>query len=452
MNLDQITGPDLLSRSRSRSAAIPGSTSCAITSTARTTPAVAMAMIRRIECNVTEARPRSRPPRGALNDERRPEGRLLKCRGLVAPLGGAYGRGRRRRARGRRRRVLELLLGTEQRVEHLGAELLAGGERESGAEADDQQLAAEAAALLGAPLRRLVQRDGRVAECLERRRAGPSGASCPRAAPWSGPCRWSDARTRSCTTRSPAARSRAARRPRSGAGCTDSPWRCRRLRGLKWTAALIFFRRDAIDLPRVRGLWSARIRNRRHTNRATWSDLPAAGRRDRRRFAAGARPSRRVRGRACGRAGAGARPRAPRPIVETNRNSRSWRRCSGISSMSCSLSAGAITQRIPLRWAASAFSLSPPIGSTWPVSVISPVIATSARTSRPVSSDASAVPSRPRRSGRPWGSRPAGTWMWMSWVGEPVVGEVRQQLGGVAPARRTAPPAPTPASRRRAGR
>ena len=41
---------------------------------------------------------------------------------------------------------------------------------------------------------------------------------------------------------------------------------------------------------------------------------------------------------------------------------------------------GAITVWMPLRWAASAFSFSPPIGSTWPVSVISPVIATSSRT------------------------------------------------------------------------
>ena len=38
---------------------------------------------------------------------------------------------------------------------------------------------------------------------------------------------------------------------------------------------------------------------------------------------------------------------------------------------------GTITRLIPARWAASDFSLSPPTGSTWPVSVISPVIATS---------------------------------------------------------------------------
>ena len=43
------------------------------------------------------------------------------------------------------------------------------------------------------------------------------------------------------------------------------------------------------------------------------------------------------------------------------------------------------TWRIELRCAATAFSLSPPIGSTRPRSVISPVIATSPRTGMPVS-------------------------------------------------------------------
>src|SRR5438552_12554044 len=94
-----------------------------------------------------------------LNDERRPAGRLRRCVGLVAPLGGAYGRGRLRRGRGRRRRVLELLLGTEQRVEELGAKALAQGERESSADREDQELAAEATTpLLGALLGRLAQR------------------------------------------------------------------------------------------------------------------------------------------------------------------------------------------------------------------------------------------------------------------------------------------------------
>ena len=71
---------------------------------------------------------------------------------------------------------------------------------------------------------------------------------------------------------------------------------------------------------------------------------------------------------------------------------------------------------MPSRWAASAFSLSPPIGSTWPVRVISPVIATSARTGRPVRSEASAVTMAMPALGPSLGVAPAGTWMWISWV------------------------------------
>ena len=70
---------------------------------------------------------------------------------------------------------------------------------------------------------------------------------------------------------------------------------------------------------------------------------------------------------------------------------------------------------MPLRCAASAFSFRPPIGSTWPVSVISPVIATSRRTGRPDSSDASAVAIATPALGPSLGIAPAGTWMWMSW-------------------------------------
>ena len=98
--------------------------------------------------------------------------------------------------------------------------------------------------------------------------------------------------------------------------------------------------------------------------------------------------------------------------------------------MSCSLSAGAITVRMPLRWAASAFSFSPPIGSTWPVSVISPVIATSERTGRPDSSDASAVTIATPGARTVLGDRPGGHVDVDVVVGEPVGGQVR------APARR----------------
>ena len=46
---------------------------------------------------------------------------------------------------------------------------------------------------------------------------------------------------------------------------------------------------------------------------------------------------------------------------------------------------------MPARCAASDFSFTPPIGSTWPVSVTSPVIATSLRTGRALISEASAT-------------------------------------------------------------
>lgn len=84
--------------------------------------------------------------------------------------------------------------------------------------------------------------------------------------------------------------------------------------------------------------------------------------------------------------------------------------------MSGWLSSGAITWRIPSRCAASAFSFSPPIGSTSPWSVTSPVIATSARTVRPVRSETSAVTIVTPALGPSLGIAPAGTWMWRSWV------------------------------------
>ena len=89
-------------------------------------------------------------------------------------------------------------------------------------------------------------------------------------------------------------------------------------------------------------------------------------------------------------------PRSRRPRRTRGRA----RRCSGMSSRSGSLRRGAITRAIPARWAASAFSFSPPIGSTWPVSVISPVIAVSSRTGRPRDER------RQRRRHRDAGARP----------------------------------------------
>jgi hypothetical protein len=76
--------------------------------------------------------------------------------------------------------------------------------------------------------------------------------------------------------------------------------------------------------------------------------------------------------------------------------------------------AGAITVPMPLRCAASAFSFSPPIGSTWPVSVTSPVMATSSRTGRPVISETSAVVIVTPALGPSLGIAPAGTWTWTS--------------------------------------
>ena len=75
-----------------------------------------------------------------------------------------------------------------------------------------------------------------------------------------------------------------------------------------------------------------------------------------------------------------------------------------------------MTRRMPPRCAARAFSLRPPIGSTCPVRVISPVIATSLRTGRPESSEASAVTMVTPALGPSLGVAPAGTWRWMSWV------------------------------------
>jgi hypothetical protein len=74
-------------------------------------------------------------------------------------------------------------------------------------------------------------------------------------------------------------------------------------------------------------------------------------------------------------------------MLSTQMNSTSFRRLGGKSSVSARFSLGAITRLIPARWAASAFYFRPPIGSTLPVSVISPVIAVSARTGRLVKSE-----------------------------------------------------------------
>ena len=69
---------------------------------------------------------------------------------------------------------------------------------------------------------------------------------------------------------------------------------------------------------------------------------------------------------------------------------------------------------IPARWAPSTFSFTPPIGSTRPRRVISPVIATSLRTGRPDIAETSAVAIVTPADGPSFGIAPAGTWTWTS--------------------------------------
>ena len=69
---------------------------------------------------------------------------------------------------------------------------------------------------------------------------------------------------------------------------------------------------------------------------------------------------------------------------------------------------------MPPRNAASSFSFKPPIGSTRPRSVISPVMATSRRTGMPVSTETIAVTMATPADGPSFGVAPSGTWTWMS--------------------------------------
>ena len=68
---------------------------------------------------------------------------------------------------------------------------------------------------------------------------------------------------------------------------------------------------------------------------------------------------------------------------------------------------------MPARCAASTFSFSPPIGSTFPRSVTSPVIATSHLTGAPSSADTSAVLIAIPADGPSLGVAPAGTCRWI---------------------------------------
>ncbi len=88
--------------------------------------------------------------------------------------------------------------------------------------------------------------------------------------------------------------------------------------------------------------------------------------------------------------------------------------CGGISFRSFSFSLGITIVSMPPRCAAIIFSLSPPIGSTRPRSVISPVMATFERTGTRTSAEAMAVAMVMPAEGPSLGVAPSGTWMWMS--------------------------------------
>src|SRR2546426_247632 len=97
-------------------------------------------------------------------------------------------------------------------------------------------------------------------------------------------------------------------------------------------------------------------------------------------------------------------------IVSTGLMSSSFFTSSGTSTTSLLLRAGTSTVFTPARTAAVSFSLRPPIGSTRPRSVSSPVIATSWRAGRRHSSDASAAAIVIPAEGPSFGTAPAGTW------------------------------------------
>ena len=251
-------------------------------------------------------------------------------------------------ARASGRGVVELLLGAEQRVEHLVAQALAHGEGHAGADDADQQQLGEAAAALLLLLGALAQRLTGVAERLGgvldfllqllvvedlRRRS----------------CRWSAGRTRSCAVSN----------------------------AVHDVLAQFLVLDEALDVragPRRGTARLGRLLLGCHSSSPDVACCPVPI-----LYPALCGCTRALA--AVGRGRVLERHRRTSPISSTNTNSRSSRRCSGMSSMSRSLQRGRDDARArPLRWAASAFSFSPPIGSTWPVSVISPVIATSSRT------------------------------------------------------------------------
>src|SRR5215471_11579625 len=109
--------------------------------------------------------------------------------------------------------------------------------------------------------------------------------------------------------------------------------------------------------------------------------------------------------------------------VDTGTIVRPFFTLSGISARSFSFSFGMSTVVRPPRSAASSFSLRPPIGSTRPRKVISPVIAMSLRTGMPVSTETIEVTIATPADGPSFGVAPSGTWTWMSLLSQSVGGD-----------------------------
>ena len=85
-----------------------------------------------------------------------------------------------------------------------------------------------------------------------------------------------------------------------------------------------------------------------------------------------------------------------------------------ISARSRRFSLGMSTVLMPFRLAAMVFSFRPPMASTRPRRVTSPVMATSDRTRRPVRAEVTAVVMATPAEGPSLGTAPSGKWMWMS--------------------------------------
>ncbi len=145
-------------------------------------------------------------------------------------------------------------------------------------------------------------------------------------------------------------------------------------------------------------------------------------------------------------------PMIPEPAATPRRARRRRRRScgwsthrgprAGTSSRSASLRAGMITSVRPARCAARSFCFTPPMGSTRPASVTSPVMPTSGFTGRPEASDASAVTIVMPALGPSLGTAPAGTCRWTRSLCQR--GLIDAQLRSRASAGRTARSAPTP--------